>query len=160
MARYINEEDVKKLLCLDSCQPGSRCPDAGFCKEIEDAVAAMPGVDLSVERPARDAARWIPVSERLPELIERFSDCDGFKKCEDGGLIPIDPYTAFESDPVLALGFSKGERIIFVACYSEWRFADGTKETDWCDNLEGDYRVNNVAAWMPLPEPYKEAENA
>lgn len=148
MARYINEEDVKKLLCLDSCQPGSRCPDAGFCKEIEDAVAAMPGVDLSAERPARDAARWIPVGERLPE-VKRINRGFGWEEFED----------CYESDPVLVFGTISGKRGIFTGYYSEWRCVGGQEETSWNGN-EGDAIIENVVAWMPLPEPYKEAENA
>lgn len=120
-----------------------------FMEARDMAIAALEGKDTNV------LAKWIPVSERLPETEEAYTDCMGF---EDGDLSkPISPLTCYESDLVLAYGIldecSEG-RQIFVATYDEWKHHEtGKIETGWKDNVCGD--DCKVFAWMPLPEPWE-----
>ena len=48
-----------------------------------------------------------------------------------------------------------------LAKYDEMREADGTYKKQWVtfDAWKPFYKIKNVIAWMPLPEPYKEVDN-
>lgn len=78
---------------------------------------------------------WIPVSERLPEANGRYLATRGLNAC---GAMWNKVYIINYSD---LMGL-KSERI--------W----------WNGNVgKSDFeRINDVIAWMPCPEPYKEAE--
>ena len=77
---------------------------------------------------------WIPCSERLPEANGRYLVTRGLDVC--GGAIWNRVYIINHSD---LMGL-KSERI--------W----------WCGNVgKSDFEhINDVIAWMPLPEPYRE----
>lgn len=55
MNDLIYREDAIKAACKGLCHPGLFCPDTG-CKEL-DPIKNLPA-----------AERWIPCSERLPDL--------------------------------------------------------------------------------------------
>lgn len=122
-------------------------------KNVFAGIRKLPSAQADV--PDIHVGKWIPVSERLPETEEAYTDCMGF---EDGDLSkPISPLTCYESGLVLAYGIldecSEG-RQIFVATYDEWKHHEtGKIETGWKDNVCGD--DCKVFAWMPLPEPWK-----
>lgn len=80
--------------------------------------------------------RWIPVSEGLPEANGRYYVTRGLNAC---GALWNRVYIVNYSD---LMGL-KSERI--------W----------WDGNVgKSDFeRINDVIAWMPLPEPYKEVED-
>lgn len=111
--------------------------------EVRESLQTMPSVqpDLSgysdrlwrnaYERGKRDAqAEWIPCSERLPED----SDFHDFWETPDGAVM-----WCKETGEIGA----------------GWYYAS-TKT--WCDLW--DNGVRDVIAWMPLPEPYKEVQDA
>lgn len=103
-----------------------------------------------------EAQRWIPVTERLPELHKAYTDADGFCERPDGLYEAVGGFSGFESLPVLVCGYFEGEMLITGAIYCEWRYEDGRKnETEWRDNLGGELEIKNVIAWMPMPEPYE-----
>lgn len=82
------------------------------------------------------AQQWIPVSERLPEASGRYLVTRGLNAC---GAMWNRVYLINYSD---LMGL-KSERI--------W----------WNGNVgKSDFeRIDDVTAWMPLPKPYKEADN-
>lgn len=72
-----------------------------------------------------DAQRWIPCSERMPE----------------GGR--------------QVLVYARSVHFA-LAKYDEMREADGTYKKQWVtfDAWKPFYKIKEVIAWMPLPEPY------
>lgn len=141
------------LTCRDICRDDccGHCETCRYNTEYDEKTEALQLAIKALEQ----APKWIPVSERLPETEEAYTDCIGF---ENGDLSkPISPLTCYESGPVLAYGIldegSEG-RQIFVATYDEWKHHEtGKIETGWKDNVCGD--DCKVFAWMPLPEPWK-----
>lgn len=114
-------------------------------------------VDAADVEPKR---KWIPVTERLPEVEERFTDCESFAEDKDGEYYPIGVYTCWESEPVLICACLDGMKERYTARYEEWRFADGRpNECRWLD-VSGDVELSYVTHWMPLPEPPKEDGDA
>lgn len=92
---------------------------------------------MMLVREAEEAERWIPVSEGLPEVYKTES--------------PVGIY--MKSNPVLVFGTPEHEE--------DAQFCIVT----YCDDLDGNVywsteldavNIENVIAWMPLPEPYKE----
>ncbi|MBR2556285.1 MAG: DUF551 domain-containing protein [Aeriscardovia sp.] len=81
------------------------------------------------------AVRWIPVSERLPE--EKME----VLVCNDEGKIG----TAF----IKTVEWHPGVRV------PEWRIKYCMYDDDYWNELEN----GSVIAWMPLPDPYQEAEH-
>lgn len=83
------------------------------------------------------AQRWIPVSERLPEVNGRYLVTRGLNAC---GAMWNRVYLINYSD---LMGL-KSERI--------W----------WNGNVgKSDFEhIDDVTAWMPLPKPYKEEDDA
>lgn len=86
--------------------------------------------------------RWIPVTERLPDK---------------GG------------DYLVSKTFHYGkltQRFIMVAVYAlnlrevdRYTFREDRPGWYDIDSEYGAYEVDNITAWMPLPEPYKEEED-
>ena len=86
---------------------------------------------------------WIPITEKLPEKGEaeylvttRFHDGADYRTAIlDWGKVSSDP------------GFGKNYEFYKDRIYDGYAF--GVQFSDGIDNLE------EVIAWMPLPEPYK-----
>ena len=96
------------------------------------------GIDLKKLPSAQPEQRWIPCSERLPETHKAGNSVSGI---------------FMKSKPVLVYGVPEYE--------SEYSF----NVVIYCDDLNGNtywstemdaVTINEVTAWMPLPEPYKE----
>jgi Protein of unknown function (DUF551). len=85
---------------------------------------------------ALDQTRWIPVSERLPEKNGECLVTVSFHFC---GEIVFKCSFATDLHKVDEYEFPE-HKCGFYGIDSEW----------------GSYEINDVIAWMPLPEPYKE----
>ena len=81
---------------------------------------------------AQPEQRWIPCSERMPEE-------------KDAGILKKFG-TSKRSDYVLATVEVKTERMTVTAC---------TYDGVWDWKMKYAFPDYEVAAWMPLPEPYK-----
>ena len=99
---------------------------------IKSKISEMPSVTPK--------ARWIPVSERLPEEDGEYLVCyeEGYRKDYDFDEVGIAP---FEVD---CEGFG-----YWQPHYDKSTF--GYLDSDWTEI--------SVIAWQPLPEPYKEENN-
>lgn len=113
--------------------------------ERAEQAAYNEGYRRGVER---GKPKWIPITDRLPELHIEYEEPHPYEQAD---LITS---TYWISDPVLVTGTSKStdDSPIFVAMYED----DGFGRTYWNDAFGG--TLENVTAWMPLPEPYKESE--
>lgn len=92
-------------------------------------------------------SEWIPVKQRFPEL--KFEKKERFDY-EDGGLSDV-----WQSDSVLV---SCANGAVGGAFYLEYRSVERPEYPtmgSWISLIGGD-DVEDVLAWMPLPEPYKE----
>ena len=94
------------------------------------------GLDVIFDLDAVNAGEWVPCSERLPEVNGRYLVTRGLNAC---GSLWNRIYIANYSD---LMGL-KSEKI--------W----------WNGNVgKSDFeRIDDVIAWMPLPEPYEEGQN-
>lgn len=94
----------------------------------EDLVWFTPiGVKALIEEQP-SAQRWIPVTERLPDIKEHHVSDPCIVYCENG-----------------AYGFAELEENIFG-------------QVGWNCERDDEYHepLGEVVAWMPLPEPYRE----
>ena len=130
-------------------------PPSGARKLMEDAPEVPPKVVAEIKIDGDTLRRlvdevieeikaiqdWIPCSERLPEVHEAGNSFSGIY---------------MQSYPVLVYGVSEYEE----KC--------GFYVVTYCDDLNGctywatadAETINGVKAWMPLPKPYKEDNNA
>lgn len=114
--------DVSKYITIWECN----CSECGKQKVM--AVDDLKYLPMFEERPTGE---WIPVSERLPEDMQRVLIWYEYYRYGDYNCM----YQTY--------GFG-------YVCDGKWSpFING--ETGWQDA--------RIIAWMPLPEPYKEAEN-
>lgn len=94
---------------------------------------------------AQPEQRWIPCSERLPELSVHRSE----------------PFLGEWDNSESVLVYCNDDR--FEAHYLIGQYTNGFG-ADEVENIEGWIEaesceeIENVIAWMPLPEPYKEGE--
>ena len=113
-----------------------------------EAIGCIPesynaGVDASasVLEMIPSAQRWIPCSERLPEVYEAGNSVSGM---------------FMQSRPVLVYGVPEyeSEHGFHVVTYCD----DLNGITYWSTELDA-VTINKVIAWMPLPEPYEVGRN-
>lgn len=116
----------------------------------EEAIGYLKGADVTVGREpktktaealemaikALEQTRWIPVSERLPEIKQHvLLSCYG--RVIYGRMISEDGNSGY---PVFEICDSVGEKrpiVLETTVHSEWT-------------------TSRIKAWMPLPEPYRE----
>ena len=80
-------------------------------------------------------SRWIPVSEGLPE---KYGEC----------LVMV---SSFCGEIVFKCSFTTDLHKVDEYNFSEHKCGFYGIDSEW-----GSYEINDVIAWMPLPEPYKE----
>lgn len=93
--------------------------------------------ELPSVTPAEKVGRWIPVSERLPEVNQRVLVTSYSRVCY-AMMISADGNSGY---PVFRLQDSLNERVICeTTVHSEWT-------------------TSRITAWMPLPQPFEPQES-
>ena len=148
MGRLIDADKLKES--IDNCDICNICPD----KDVRCSYdCGFPdALDYKWEKlidaqPTIDAPTWIPCSERLPEDIR-----------------PV-LVTWKNNDPASYYQYIVGKHFIGAAHYhrGKWYWyssvtEDLLSEYGKCDFEEFDEAIE-VVAWMPLPEPWKGADD-
>lgn len=124
-----SRDSIYVLEHLPAAQPEYTDAEIQKMQDLEQAQIEKT-YQLGYEEGRNEAQRWIPVKEKLPEKEDRFLCTVEIRSGNTSGLY-IEICT-FYKKPYLDEGFFKWEK--------------GLK------------REENVIAWMPLPEPYKEGE--
>ena len=151
MPEYIEREAAKESMCrLCADTNGKDCENRDKCSLIR-RLEALPAADAIEELskrvdesiPKDDAEiiiaevakpRWISVTERLPEEMDR--SCGGWS----AEIRPSD-------DVLVWLSSEKRQSVAWYShTYNEWTTVD--ENTVYC--------FGEVTHWMPLPEPPKE----
>jgi hypothetical protein len=96
--------------------------------------------DVAIQ--ALEQTRWIPASEKLPEVRD-----DKYGDTSDDVLICVMDEDGYYSISTGFYGYYPNNGS-YQGWWSVW--------TDGCDKL---YSKDKVVAWMPLPQPYKESDN-
>ena len=97
-----------------------------------DANCGIDSAEVLKDLPSAQPERWIPVSERLPEKSGRYLVTRGLKACNSiWNRVYIINYTDL-------MGLIK-EKIFWTGNVGKSDFQE----------------IDDVVAWMPLPEPYK-----
>lgn len=124
---------------IEQCE---RYEDAVLDDDNEDMQELLHDTEVELEalrmavRALESKPRWIPCSERLPEMHEE-NDYTG--RYEESNLVLI--CDASELHPQVHVG----------QC---WRIGGRT----WWETREGTVVLDKVTAWMPLPEAYEEEQ--
>ena len=121
----MSDDLISRRAAIDAIENTDCELSADAWDELTDALMQLPS-----------AQRWIPVSERLPEVNGRYLVTRGLNAC---GAMWNRVYLINYSD---LMGL-KSERI--------W----------WNGNVgKSDFeRIDDVTAWMPLPKPYKKEKD-
>lgn len=123
----MTKEEAAKVLKLERTS-WSANPNLKVAQCLCDAY------DMAIK--ALEQTRWIPVSERLPEKDGEYLVTVSFHFC---GEIVFKCSFATDLHKVDEYNFQE-HKCGFYGIDSEW----------------GSYEINDVIAWMPSPEPYKE----
>lgn len=99
--------------------------------KLRELINAIPSADRPQE--------WIPCSERMPEERE---------------WIGTEKFGTTISDKVFVTFESRGERFVKPICFQNGELGGMDKHT--MDALYGEWKA---VAWMPLPEPWKGADD-
>lgn len=131
------KQAIERLnLMIEQCE---RYEDAVLDEDNEDMQEMLHETEVDIEtlrmavRAPESKPRWIPCSERLPEMHEEV-DYTGRYEQSDSVLI----CDASELHPQVHVGYRWQIGIKELWTTREWKALD------------------NVVAWMPLPEVYKE----
>ena len=131
------EEHIENLKAIASDMPSDKCAD--WIESLMAGVKALEQVSSS-EKPNK----WIPV--KWHEITDEEREREGYPKDWACRLDSIMPY-----DGQRILITTKGGFVELDECYSD----------DGCTfALDSGYDwIDDVVAWMPLPERYKEVRN-
>ena len=120
------EELIKSLRSIDEY-------DTGYAKLIYDAADAIEEEDMAFRHLERDykelcahLPKWIPVTERLPEIYQR----------------------------VLVIG--RNGKAVYTGIYNGGMKATERRGAKPNKIITGEYGWRTFTFWMPLPEPPKE----
>ena len=155
MAQEVFADCIEALEILPSAAPTiaqtNLCDSCGYsypeCPSKNDDVIFGNGIGndsicaCNKYKPsARPEQRWIPCSERFPEVHETGNSFSG---------------VYMQSYPVLVYGVPEGEEecSFHVVTYCD----DLNGYTYWATELDA-VTIDGVKAWMPLPEPYRGGE--
>lgn len=136
--RLIDADALMKTLGITDMDCGKcawRDKEWNLCNrgsDFEDACCAIENAPTIEER------KWIPCSERLPEVHESGNSFSGIY---------------MQSVPVLVCGICEGEENAQFHVVTYCDDLDGN--TYWSTELDA-FTITGVIAWMPLPEPYTE----
>jgi len=102
-----------------------------FTSEVVDTLGAIYKRGFAAGK--KEAATWIPVSERLPE--------------ENGNFLTVD-----EHGYIHIFCFVNNLKMV-----DDFYFFDKNNVPGWYDydSEFGFYQIKDIVAWMPLPQPYK-----
>ena len=144
--RYGQEYDAEGIEALDMAIKALEQQSSGDCisraqalhaccdewnkdyKAIMKSIRQLPSVTPQ--------PRWIPCSERLPEVNQRVLVTSYGRVCY-AMMISADGNSGY---PVFRLQDSLNERVV-------------------CETtVHSEFTTSRIVAWMPLPEPYKEVE--
>ena len=105
-----------------------------FTSEVVDTLGAI--YERGFAAGKKEATTWIPVNERLPE--------------KNGNFLTVD-----EHGYIHIFCFAKNLERVY-----DFSLFDKNKVPGWYDydSEFGFYQIENIVAWMPLPEPYKGVE--
>lgn len=119
--------DFAKEYLLDDCED---------CPENENGECMTQSHCFEVKRMAIEAleqTRWVPVSEKLPEVNQRVLVTSYGRVCY-AMMTSADGNSGY---PIFRLQDSLNERVI-------------------CETtVHSEYTTSRITAWMPLPQPYK-----
>ena len=141
----MTNEEAKKMLkakleCLKRETSGTdidcnyrNCDECNLCYEQGNMGEQKEALDMAIK--ALEQTRWIPCSERLPEVNGRYLVTRGLNAC--GALW----------------------NRIYIVNYSDLMGVKSIKIW-WNGNVgKSDFETyNDILAWMPLPQPYTESE--
>ena len=136
--------------CVDEEKSCSECPYYGKCMntvgkhaamiDAADAIeelsmrlhgdeAAIAGMKREIECMVRaEKPRWIPVTERLPDVTLSGRDVDGFAENPDGTISVSSYFDIYESKDCLVYGLVEGVMCLSVAKWTIWDFNDGERK--------------------------------
>lgn len=122
---YIKQSDAKKILSLLPTDL-----DAETVQRCIEAIGRIPAADVEPKQ------RWIPVTERLPEVDKQVL------------VYAVGKIDGFIGESIIAIS----ERMIFSLF--PWSNGEETWSPPWQYFLT-DFKITH---WMPLPEPPKGEE--
>ena len=124
-----NEELIK---ALRHCRENGNCDTCEYnTGDNADCIDTMMADAAAALEAADKAQRWIPVSERLPDVSE-YRNGDKFKSMDSNELVPF-------------LVCCEDTEIPFRAFYDGKNWGDG-------------WGKQNVTHWLPLPQPPEKGE--
>lgn len=105
-----------------------------FFKDMNECTYGnLEAVEMAIK--ALEQTRWVPVSEGLPK--------------KDGEYLVT--VSSFCGEIVFKCSFAMDLHKVDKYNFAEHKYGFYGIDSEW-----GSYGINDVIAWMPLPEPYKE----
>jgi len=102
------------------------------------------------KKDSKEQTRWIPVSERLPELPCVYCDING-----NLPTIPIGLYITSDKEVIDASRLDKLLKLSGLPDSMTFLAAPASVTDEQRHALKRIVHHNRITAWMPLPRPYK-----
>ena len=133
--KKLYEDAISRKAVIDYVESDSHYSGGWFEMEEDKFIAYLKGLpSVSTEK----AGRWIPVSERLPEVNKRVLVTAYGRVCY-AMMTSVDGNSGY---PIFRLQDSLNERVV----------CETTVHSKWT--------TSRIIAWMPLPQPYKAESEA